>query len=34
MIIDSAIYVDGKRTAEPYSLQETYEVSRQWRGLA
>ena len=34
MIVDSAIYVDGKRTAEPYSLQETYEACRQRRGLA
>ncbi len=34
MIVDSAIYVNGKRTAEPYSLQETYEACRQRRGLA
>jgi magnesium transporter len=34
MIVDSAIYVDGKRTAEPYSLQESYEACRQRRGLA
>jgi magnesium transporter len=34
MIVDSAIYVDGKRTAEPYSLRETYEACRQRRGLA
>src|ERR687894_119453 len=34
MIIDSAIYVDGKRTAEPPSLQETYEACRQRRRLA
>ena len=34
MIVDSAIYVNGKRTAEPYSLQETYEASRQRCGLA
>jgi magnesium transporter len=34
MIVDSAIYVDGKRTAEPPSLQETYEACRQRRGLA
>ena len=34
MVVDSAIYVDGKRTAEPYSLRETYEACRQRRGLA
>src|SRR5215211_2247409 len=34
MIVDSAIYVDGKRTAELPSLQETYEACRQRRGLA
>ena len=34
MIVDSAIYVDGKRTAEPPSLRETYEACRQRRGLA
>jgi magnesium transporter len=34
MIVDSAIYMDGKRTAEPYSLRETYEACRQRRGLA
>src|SRR3954452_6967218 len=33
MIVDSAIYVDGKRTAEPRSLQETYEACRERRGL-
>src|ERR671911_498744 len=34
MIVDSAIYVDGKRTAEPPSLRETYEACRQRRGVA
>ena len=34
MIVDSAIYVDGKRTAESPSLRETYEACRQRRGLA
>src|SRR5918998_4342038 len=34
MIVDSAIYVDGKRTAEPRSLQETHEACRQRHGLA
>jgi len=34
MIVDSAIYVDGKRTAEPRSLQEAYEACRERRGLA
>ena len=34
MIIDSAIYANGKRTAELLSLQETYEACRERRGLA
>jgi magnesium transporter len=34
MIVDNAIYVDGHRTANPSSLQETYETCRQRRGLA
>src|SRR5829696_8496213 len=34
MIVDSAIYVNGKRTAEPHSLQETYEACRQRSGIA
>ena len=33
MIVDNAIYVDGRRVAEPSSLQETYEACEQ-RGLA
>jgi magnesium transporter len=34
MIVDNAIYVDGRRVAEPSSLQETYETCREQRGLA
>ncbi|MDP9426979.1 MAG: magnesium/cobalt transporter CorA [Actinomycetota bacterium] len=34
MIVDSAIYVDGRRTAEPLSLQETYDACRKQRGVA
>ena len=34
MIVDNAIYVDGRRTAEPSSLQETCEAVRRRDGLA
>lgn len=34
MIVDSAIYVDGRRAVEPTSLQETYAVCREQGGLA
>ena len=34
MIVDNAIYVDGRRTAEPRSMQETYEACRESRGFA
>src|SRR5215217_8679863 len=34
MIVDNAIYVDGRRAVEPASLQETYEVCRERHGLA
>ena len=34
MIVDNAIYVDGRRVAEPSSLQETYQACREQRGLA
>jgi magnesium transporter len=34
MIVDSAIYVDGRRAAEPASLQETYQACRKQHGLA
>ena len=34
MIVDNAIYVDGRRTAEPRSMEETYEACRESRGFA
>ena len=34
VIVDNAIYVEGRRTEEPGSLQETYEAVRQRRGVA
>jgi magnesium transporter len=34
MIVDNAIYIDGRRAAEPRSLQETYEACREQRGVA
>jgi len=34
MIVDNAIYVDGRRVAEPFSLQETYEACREQHGMA
>jgi magnesium transporter len=34
MILDSAIYVDGRRAVEPASLQETYQACRKQQGLA
>src|SRR5918912_442231 len=34
MIVDNAVYVDGRRAEEPESLQETYEAVRERRGLA
>jgi len=34
MIVDSAIYVDGRRTAEPKTLQETYEAVHERHGMA
>jgi magnesium transporter len=34
MIVDNAIYVDGRRTAEPSSLHETHEAVRREGGLA
>jgi magnesium transporter len=33
-IIDNAVYVDGKRTANPDNLEETYEVLRARHGMA
>ena len=32
--MDNAIYIDGRRAAEPHSLQETYEACREGRGVA
>ena len=34
VIVDNAIYVDGRRTVEPDTLRETYEAVREWRGVA
>src|SRR5918994_3371542 len=34
VIVDNAIYVDGHRTAEPVTLEETYEAVRNRRGVA
>jgi magnesium transporter len=34
VIVDSAIYVEGRRTAKPVSLQETYDACRERRGVA
>ena len=34
MIVDNAIYVNGRRAVEPTSLQETYEACREQHGLA
>src|SRR5918912_3296209 len=34
MIVDNAIYVDGRRSVEPSSLRETYEAVRDQHGLA
>jgi magnesium transporter len=34
MIMDNAIYVDGRRAATPSSLEETYEVCHQHHGMA
>ena len=33
-LVDNAVYVDGHRTADPRSLDETYELLRQRRGMA
>jgi magnesium transporter len=34
MIVDNAIYVDGRRAAEPNSIRETYKACRERHGLA
>ena len=33
-IVDNAVYVDGRRTANPSSLDETFETMRERNGLA
>jgi magnesium transporter len=33
-LVDNAVYVDGRRTADPRSLDETYELLRQRHGMA
>ena len=33
-LLDNAVYVDGRRTADPQSLDETYELLRERKGLA
>jgi magnesium transporter len=33
-LVDNAVYVDGRRSADPHSLDETYELLRQRRGMA
>jgi magnesium transporter len=33
-LVDNAVYVDGQRTADPHSLDETYEVMRERGGMA
>ena len=34
MIVDNAIYVDGRRTVEPHTVRETHEAVRDTHGLA
>lgn len=34
MLVDNAVYVNGLRTADPQSLDETYEVLRERNGMA
>nr|WP_296780947.1 magnesium and cobalt transport protein CorA [Rhodococcus sp. (in: high G+C Gram-positive bacteria)] len=33
-IVDNAVYVDGKRTADPKNLDSTYEIMRERHGMA
>jgi len=33
-LVDNAVYVDGRRTADPSSLDETYELLRERNGMA
>ena len=34
VIVDNTIYVQGRRTEQPSSLEETYETVRQRQGVA
>ena len=34
MLVDNAVYVDGRRTADPTSLEETFETVRDRNGFA
>ena len=34
MIVDNAIYVEGKRAADSRSLEETYQACRNQQGIA
>lgn len=34
VVVNNAVYVDGKRTADPVSLEETYETLRDRHGMA
>ncbi len=33
-VVNNAVYVDGRRSADPRTLDETYEVLRERRGMA
>jgi magnesium transporter len=33
-LVNNAVYVDGRRSADPHSLDETYEMLRERRGMA
>ena len=33
-VVDNAVYVDGRRTADPSNLDETYELLRERNGMA
>jgi magnesium transporter len=34
VVVNNAVYVDGKRTADPLSLEDTYETLRERQGMA
>ena len=34
VLVNNAVYVDGRRSADPHSLEETFEVLRERRGMA